>query len=390
MLDPVNTELQADNDHGYRKTKLFLETHLRNSSSYSDRINIAHKAAFDMAHYQLDPTLKAFELPRPRILIADGVGLGKTIEVGIFLAEMIKRGKGKRIMVLALKSILGQFQQEMWNRFAIPLVRLDSQGIAQIKAELPANKNPFDYYDKTIVSIDTLKNNAKFRHYIERSHWDVIVIDECHTVANSSSQRGDLAQFLSTKCESLVLTSATPHNGRKQSFANLIRMIEPTAIPRSGEYTKADVEKYYVRRFRQHILDDKVRAQFQDREIIPLRTKLHPAEEVLMAEQQEIKYEALSSLKKVGEDGSKKAKNDLLFSIGLFKAYMSSPAAAKATIEHRMERVRTAGRDEEGIRSNLDALGGLLEQVNAIIAEGQRLEVHRPARAPEEAEVERR
>jgi ERCC4-related helicase len=318
----------------------------------------------------LDPTLKAFDLPRPRILIADGVGLGKTIEVGIFLAELIKRGKGKRIMVLALKSILGQFQQEMWNRFAIPLVRLDSQGIAQIKAELPSNKNPFDYYDKTIVSIDTLKNNAKFRHYIERSHWDIIVIDECHTVANSSSQRGDLAQFLSTKCESLVLTSATPHNGRKQSFANLIRMIEPTAIPRSGEYTKADVEKYYVRRFKQHILDDKVRAQFQDREIIPLRTKLHAAEEALMAEQQEIKYESLASLKKVGEDGSKKAKNDLLFSIGLFKAYMSSPAAAKATIVRRMERVRTAGRDEEGIRSNLDDLSRLLKQVNAIIDEG--------------------
>lgn len=372
VLDPANTKLVADTDFGYRRTKLFLETQLRNSTHYGNKIHVAHKAAFNLSDYQLDPTLKAFKLPRPRLLIADGVGLGKTIEVGIFLAEMLKRGKGKRIMVLALKSILGQFQQEIWNRFAIPLVRLDSHGIAQIRTELPANKNPFEYYDKTIISIDTLKNNAKFRHYIEKSRWDIIVIDECHTVANSNSQRGDLAQFLATRCESLVLTSATPHNGKKETFANLIQMIEPTAIPRSGEYDKSDVEPYYVRRFKQHILDDQVRSNFQERQIIPIHCQITTEEEAFLSKQQKIKFEALQTInlgmeKNLFDESTRKEKRDLLFSIGLFKAYMSSPLAAYQSIGRRIERIKESGKTSNNAEDNIALLEELKSDLQQII-----------------------
>jgi SNF2 family DNA or RNA helicase len=374
VIDPTETRLIADYDQGYRKTKLFIENHIRNSTVYSNRITVAHKAAFNMADYQLEPTLKAFQLPRPRLLIADGVGLGKTVEVGIFLAEMIKRGKGKRILVLALKSILSQFQQEIWNRFAIPLVRLDSDGISRIKSELPINKNPFDYYDKTIVSIDTLKNNAKFQHYIEKTRWDIVVIDECHTVANSSSQRGGLAQLLSTKCESLILTSATPHNGKPENFANLINMIEPLAIKEEHNYSREDIQEYYVRRFKNDIDDDAVRSNFQDREVVSIHAQLSDAENEFLQIQQNIKFAALQNLTPddistslFGKQTHNKQKKDLLFAIGLFKSYMSSPEAALKSIENRISKLDALTEQEDIVEQNRDVLYNLKAKLEAII-----------------------
>lgn len=104
----------------------------------------------------------------PRLHDGEMMAYGKTLEAGILVSELIAHGRGRRILVLALKSMISQFQNEFWNRFTIPLTRLDSVGIQRVRSRIPTNHNPFYYFDKAIFSIDTLKHDAEYRTYIEQ------------------------------------------------------------------------------------------------------------------------------------------------------------------------------------------------------------------------------
>lgn len=265
-LRPEDTVLVEDSSPGYRQTRLFLETLLRRTPPTDALLYVGHRAAMDVMPYQLTPAREALKNLRQRILIADGVGLGKTIEVGVLLSELIKRGRGRRILVVAIKSMLAQFQQELWARFTIPLVRLDSEGILRVQAKIPSNRNPFSHYDRAIVSVDTLKNNARYRAWLEQTRWDVIVVDECHNVANRGSQREALARLLAATCDTLILTSATPHNGRPESFANLMNMLDPTAVADPQHFGHEDVEHLFVRRFKKDV-EAEAGSSFTEREL---------------------------------------------------------------------------------------------------------------------------
>lgn len=354
-LRPEETQLVPDVSPQYRRTFLYLESLLRRTPPTDDLVYLGQNAAINYAPYQIEPARLALQALRPRILIADGVGLGKTIEAGVLLTELIKRGRGERILVVAIRSMLAQFQQELWTRFAIPLVRLDSVGLQRVRARIPSNKNPFYYYNRVIISVDTLKNDAQYRHFLEQAHWDVIVIDECHNVANTGSQRNRLASLLARTSDSLILTSATPHNGRPESFANLMTMLEPTAIADPTDYTAEEIEGLFVRRFKKDI-EDQVSDQFSQREVQLVRIPAGAAEEAFFDQLAGATFHTLD----------RGWSNDALYRIGLLKGFLSSPSACLQTLDGRLKRIDLRLRKLRGELVSTEEDGEDLDEVEQL------------------------
>ncbi|NCC60085.1 MAG: DEAD/DEAH box helicase [Verrucomicrobiae bacterium] len=334
MVDPRKTLFVADESPYYRQTRLYLESLLRQTPPTDNHLYVGHKAAMDAVPYQLDPAIRALQEPRQRILIADAVGLGKTIECGVLLSELIKRGKGKRILVLAVKSMLTQFQKELWARFSIPLVRLDSVGIQRVRNRIPANHNPLYYYDRTIISIDTLKQESEYRTFLEKGYWDIIVIDEAHNVAERTnhSKRAKLAKLLASRSDTLIMLSATPHDGRKKSFASLMNMLNPTAIVNPEDYGPEDIQGLFIRRFKKDIKDQVAQA-FPERVISIDRAQATSEEEAA--------YDILVNMAFSRLD--RKGSGHILFRTTLEKALFSSPAACRETIGHRIHKLQQEG-----------------------------------------------
>ncbi len=359
-LDPARTRLVPDDSPQFADSLLYMESQLRQAVPNDDRIHVAHTAAMDHVPYQLDPARLALARPRQRILIADAVGLGKTLAAGILVSELIARGRGRRILVLAVKSMLTQFQKEFWNRFTIPLTRLDSIGIQRVRSRIPTNHNPFYYYDKAIISIDTLKQDAEYRVYLEQAEWDIIVIDEAHNVADrgTGSLRNRLAKLLSRRSDTLIMLSATPHDGKARSFASLVNMLDATAIADPDNYSTEDFRPgLVIRRFKKDV-KDQVRDAFRDRRVFTRRFPASVAEEAA--------YEALLAVKVAQRQREGNKTNRNLFLVTLEKALFSSPAACLQTVGERVRRKEREAARGKNIAARQAEITGL-EQLRAAL-----------------------
>ena len=339
-VDPRLTRPVRDDSRGFRRARLFLEAWLRQMPGCGNRPKPEGMGAFEPLPFQLEAVERALGQLRPRLLLADAVGLGKTIQVGMILSELMRRRRADRILVLTRKSMLAQFQSELWNRFGIPLVRLDSEGIAKLRLRIPANRNPFEVYQRIIISIDTLKNVGSYRHFLEKTRWDCVVIDEAHNVAGASVPERHLshklARLLARRTDSVLLTTATPHNGRAETFGRLISLLDPSVIsdPDYRQYTAEEIRGWFLMRFKEDVRAEAGR-NLTDRQVVPLSATTAPASAA-----EEGVYQHLADYRQA--EGA-----PALLQYGLYKQFLSSPESCRQTVTTRLRRLRQEGSDGE-------------------------------------------
>lgn len=348
VFDPLDVRPVFDASSNMRDTRVFVETHLRQTPvpSTQNRLAVSTRCLADPLDYQHDAVMQALTATiRPRVLLADAVGLGKTLEIGMMLAELIRRGRGARILVVTPLHVIEQFQQELWTRFAIPLVRLDTAGIRKIRQKLPASRNPFTYYPRVIASIDTLKS-PKYLSLLDQARWDCVVIDEIHNAVNRGTQNNTLARRLSPTTEALILASATPHNGNPESFKELLSLLDPLAVRPDGTINREVMSELIIRRHRSSETVANVVGPKWAKRLDPVNilVEASPSENAVATE---------IVTNWIGPDAPPR---DDLFAWTLVKAFLSSPAAFTDTVHNRLRRVQATGPEAASERAALQRL----------------------------------
>ena len=214
--------------------------------------------------YQLVPLMRALELPRPRLLLADGVGLGKTIEAGLIACELIARRRAHRVLIVAPAGpLLTQWAQETAATVRAALhrdrrCRVHAGAAAQARARRQSVRCDRAVPDcrSTSPSRSACSRNSNVRRGIWRSSTRRIIVSATATSTDrEETQRRRLAEVIARRSDGLLLLTATPHDGYDAHFASLIELLDPSLVDGRGGLVGTAYRRHVVRRLKQHIRD---------------------------------------------------------------------------------------------------------------------------------------
>ena len=337
-----------------KRLQAFLDAVRWGAISQSDdrALQSPFRSGIEIDDYQLDPVVRALSMPRVNLLIADDVGLGKTIEAGLVVQEMILRHRVRSVLIICPSSLQLQWQEEMRDKFGLDFRFIDSETISQLRRKRGIHVNPWSHFPRLITSIDFLKRERPLRTFRETlpsgdqptypRAYDLMIVDEAHNVAPSGrgkyateSMRTMAIRSLAPHFEHKLFLSATPHNGYRESFASLLELLDSQRFARAVTPDRAQLDAVMVRRMKSEL---KLRwdgsRRFAERVVEHMEVPY--TDEERRAHHNLQRYSELR-LKNAGSEGERLAAEFVLKL--LKKRLFSSPAAFGTTLEKHIATV---------------------------------------------------
>ena len=301
--------------------------------------------------YQLVPLLMALKLPTVRLLIADDVGIGKTIEGALIARELLDRGEVQRIAVLCPPHLCEQWQRELAERFHIHAMVVRSNTADRLERDLPPGTSVFDAHPFTVVSLDYIKSERR-REAFQRFCPEFVIVDEAHTCTQGGQGRQQRYQLLKGLAEDagrhMVLLTATPHSGDEEAFFNLLGLLRTdfTLLKDLPSTQRSDLRealsRHFVQRRRPDIAEWQDSSMFPDRRTAEITYRLTGAWGQLF---NDVLVYARELVERAEGQGLREQRMNWWAALALLRCISSSPAAAVNSLRTRLHGVQTDDRE---------------------------------------------
>ncbi|MCZ4564226.1 DISARM system SNF2-like helicase DrmD [Rhodococcus sp. IEGM 1401] len=325
------------------------------ASADDDTLQAPFRSGITIEDYQLEPVAKALGMPRVALLIADDVGLGKTIEAGLVMQEMLLRNRARRVIVVCPAPLTGKWRDELAEKFGLDFTVLNAEALKTLRRSHGLEANPFSVFPRTIVSLPWLRTPRVQRLLDEvlvdsarhPGFFDILVVDEAHHCAPPAPGKGrkyalDSLQTRAVRrlgdfAQHRMFLSATPHNGYSESWQALLELLDPRRFARGVEPRPEVVQQVMVRRLKDDLTLPDGSPRFPGRHARAL--------EVAYTADEQTGHELLSTYTESRRNvpgGSAVRAGDLI-SLLLKKRMFSSPAAFARTLDAHRATVARAG-----------------------------------------------
>ena len=323
----------------------FLDAVRWGAATNADRgfLQAPFRSGVSIEDFQLDPLVRAIDMARVNLLIADDVGLGKTIEAGLVIQEMLLRHRARTVLIVCPASLQEKWRVEMLEKFGLDFRIVDTVYIKQLRRDRGIHANPWTSHPRLIASMDWVKSGEGLRamrdvlpaHASFPRKFDMLVVDEAHNVAPAAganyaleSQRTRFIRSISPHFQHRLFLTATPHNGYTESFTSLLELLDDQRFARNILPDEKQLSQVMIRRLKSDLVDAEGKPLYAQRKLQALPVSYSPQERAIHQQLNDYCASREQDAEKVENGFGTAFVNQLLK-----KRLFSSPAAFASTLE---------------------------------------------------------